>query len=154
MNNSVSFLNSTLIPALVSATITVIGSFIVYYKVQKNSEKQWLQDKLFEINKFSITYSYFEDSNFTKSFPNTKRSYDDELRYGTYCVLVFNYIERLLKYHKLYLNHAKSESYISHFLIMHRKWWFNDLEKNLEGYESNVTKVIMDFYSKEEEDNE
>ena len=107
-----------------------------------------LNDQLDNIIKIAIQYPYLESPTFTSTWNNNTNSEDEKyLRYENYCILVFNYMERLCQYYKY--DKAKIENHlnIKDWIRVHKDCWLNPSTpfENADGYSKDLKKLIENY---------
>lgn len=124
-------------------TSTIVSLLITRYNSRKNEEKS-LNDLLIQINNLIIKYPYFESIKYLSEYKEKIIFDEADLRYETYCVIVFNFLERLA----LYSNYTRSKMdefvNISEMIIPHKCWWSrpSNIEFNKKGYNAKFRKII------------
>jgi hypothetical protein len=128
-------------PSIIAAIMSILVSALVSFLVSKKTDHRHLSDQLDELLKISIQYPYLESELFAESWEANRKSQDDKyLRYDLYCTRLFNYFERLAKYHKYNADKIANDVAIKDWVRLHRSYWNNPPSK----YE-NVDSYVKEF---------
>ena len=129
---------------------TIIAAFISLYVTTKSNKKaviKSLQEQLDKILMISIEYPYLEDESFRESWSPNKVVDEKYLRYELYCVLVFNYMERISKFYKYNLSKINNHIDMKSWFRDHSKCWLNPTDKyeNVEGYSKEFRNLVSNY---------
>jgi hypothetical protein len=131
---------ATLISSGVAATTAIL--------INNGNVKKSLNDQLDNILKIAIQYPYLESSKFTSTWKANKDSNEDNyLRYENYCILVFNYMERLSKFYNYneqkIANHINLKEWVRH----HREYWMEPATpfENVDGYNKKFRELMASY---------
>lgn len=138
--------------ALISMVFSAITSFIIAIFNNKKSEEKALRDSLTQINQLNIQYPYLENTKYIRKYSKKKELSEKDMRYESYCIIVFNYLERLSIFCRF--NFLKMEKYVHvpELILPHKYWWINLLNTQFRqaGYNSKFI-TIVDRIIREEE---
>jgi hypothetical protein len=138
----------------IATTISVVVSVSVSYLINRKNnyfnEERRIDEMLNQINMISIQYPYLEDRKFILEWGNNKDSSDDKfLRYDSYCIIVFNYLERLSAFYNYKTKKIERNVHISEIIKLHSEWWKSPTgdNENIEGY-SKKFRIFVQKYIK------
>lgn len=135
-------LTTAALATIISVLITcLINWFIARYNSRKNTEKA-LQDLIIQINSLLIQYPYFENEDYLKRYVKKKKMLNEDLRYESFCIVVFNFMERLSRFCKF---DTKKMNYIFHYeeeILIHQTWWNKNIDENKRGYDSKFIEIV------------
>ncbi|WP_061266494.1 hypothetical protein [Leptospira interrogans] len=132
------------IVALVSMLFSGITSYLIALFNNKKSEEKALRDSLTQINNLNIQYPYLESKEYIVEFSSKIKLEEKDLRYDSYCIIVFNYLERLSIFCKF--NIAKMEEYVHvpELIIPHKYWWKKLIHTEFKqlGYHKKFIRIV------------
>lgn len=134
-----------------AAIATVISSGVaatVAVKINKVNGKKSLHDQLDSILKISIQYPYLESPAFTETWAENRNSEDEKyLRYELYCILVFNFMERLCQFYKYKKRKIAQHVNVRDWIRIHRQCWNNPSNEmeHIDGYDARLKKLIEEY---------
>ena len=134
-----------------AAIATMISSTIatsVAIRINKHNTVKNLNDQLDNILKIAIQYPYLESPLFCNSWLDNKDSEDERyLRYENYCTLIFNYLERLSKFHKFDTKRIQQDLNVKGWIRVHSSCWSNPSVpfENADGYDPRFKQIIEDY---------
>lgn len=140
----------TITSAAFATLISAITSALVTLWLNKNNKQRHIDDQLDTIIKISIQYPYLENSVFTSSWIDNKKSNEEEyLRYDAYCTLLFNYLSRLADFYKYDRNKIESYIAIKDWVRLHKNYWLNPASdyENIDSYDDKFRELI-NYYLK------
>ena len=147
MTNACNYLDTTMLSAGVSAIVSWGIS-----KWQMNvSESTRLNDLLMQVNQICIEYPYLEDSNFTNTWKNTSQKLTEKyLRYESYCIILFNYLERLAIYTSFNKKKMEKFVHVKEIIEIHHRWWQSPSigykeDMNISGYSDKFRNLVDEY---------
>lgn len=105
---------------------------------------------MINIIKIAIQYPYLESSSFCNKWLENKESDDERyLRYENYCILVFNYLERLCKFHRFNKEKIQQDLNVKAWIRVHKTCWLNPSVpfENADSYDPQFKKIVENFIS-------
>lgn len=141
-------IDMTLTTASIVALISIVTSAGVSLWINKFNNKKKLDEQLDNLLKIAIQYPYLESINFANNWKSDISETDEKyLRYDIYCVMLFNYLQRLSKYYKY--NKVKIEDHlaIKSWVRQHATYWNNPSNsyENIDSYEKKFTELINSY---------
>lgn len=121
---------------------------LVTFKINQKDKQQRLQDQLDSILKIAIEYPYLENPSFANTWNNNKDSESNEyLRYENYCTLVFNYLERLCKFHNYDSRKIEQHLNVKDWIRIHKQCWENPSLpfENADGYNEEFKSLMKKY---------
>lgn len=140
---------ATLTSAIISSSISIL---ISRYTSKKNEERA-LDDLLLQINTLTINYPHFEDSKFILNYRKHKTKNTEYLRYDSYCVIVFNFLERLCRLYNYDLVKINKFVHYVEMIECHGNWWLHEVNysENQKGYEKKFINLVDNILKKKME---
>lgn len=140
-------ITSPAIAAIVSLIVTIITNIFITRYNSKNNEKNKIEDTLLHINKLSINYPYVEDIEFTHNYKSKEFEKDMVLRYDVFCVIVFNFLEKVSKFYNYDKNKIENYIHIKEIVYIHKNWWIdtNNFLDNFQGYNKIFRELIGSY---------
>lgn len=135
---------TTAISGLIAGTIAALVSWVICRVTLRTQRRKALDDMIDKIVMVGIEYPYLEDDDFCSSWLKTDRTTEMAMRYGNYCCLVFNMLERLWLFQKGNSNRIEQVFYASEVIRRHKGWWKDD-HNNLRGYPIEFHRYIYDI---------
>lgn len=134
--------------AAFAGILSVAITYLVFKLNHQASEKNRIEDYLNQMVNYSIEYPYLENRTFIERWAENRNSTDEALmRYDSYCIFVFNFLDRLCRYYKF--DRAKIEEYlfIEEIIVSHKEWWNNpDRSFNNQNGYSETFKDFIIYY--------
>lgn len=141
-------LTAAAIATLVSATVATIVTVLVARYNQFWLERRALTDLVQQINMLNIQYPYFEDLEFIRKYGRKKRKSEAELRYESYCIIIFNFLERLGRFHSFKLKKMAAFVHVEEMVLPHSEWWIADTKENHIGYHPAFVGIVNKILEK------
>ncbi|MCW7498529.1 hypothetical protein ND860_18485 [Leptospira levettii] len=139
------------IVAILSMVVSGLTSILIAIFNNKKSEEKALRDSLTQINQLNIQYPYLENIEYIKKYSKTNKLKEIDMRYESYCIIVFNYLERLAKFCNF--NFEKMEKYVHvpELILPHSFWWKNLLNTEFRqcGYDNKFIILVDKIIKKE-----
>ena len=138
---------------LVSLLVTMGTTIFLQIKSNNNTQKEFLDKQLQEIQRLSFYDSFVENENYTNSWVLNKELYNRKelnnedlnnfLKYDVYTEMIFNFLEMSFKFYKTekkLLNYVDFKSW----LRIHAKCWQNPLQEhsNREVYGDKLCDMV------------
>lgn len=144
-----SAIDPTVTAAAIATLLSSVVASTVALKINSYNSLKSLNDQLDAILKIAIQYPYLENPSFCSSWNENKDLDKDEyLRYEMYCNLIFNYLERLCKYHKFNRKKINNHLDIKGWIMIHKDCWLNPTISNEnDGYDTRLKKLIENYLS-------
>jgi hypothetical protein len=154
------YFNLTITAAAIATVVSsIIASFVSIWISRRNNrinETSKLNDELIRLNTLAIQYPYLEDEIFIEGWNKWKEEREKEvkteedekyLRYESYCISNFNFLERLSKHFKF--KKIKIENFVQFKEIVrtHADWWNNPtgVYSNVEGYSKEFRNYVNEY---------
>lgn len=140
----------------ISLVVTTVVTIILQAKSNKNSQKEFLDKQLIELQRMSFYDPFVEDRDFTKNWLELKTKYENKticeteknqfLKYDVYTEMLFNFLEmscKVYKKEKDLLNYVDFKSWIR----THAACWKNPLDahSNREVYGKEIYNMVDDW---------
>ncbi len=138
---------TAIIATLISCIATIVNYFIFRTNYKASEEKRF-NDNLNQILSISIQYPYLEDFNFICTWTKNRNSSDDKyLRYDTYCIYNFNFLDRLCKYYRYNRKKIEHFVHVKEIIRTHASWWIHPKNEfdNIEGYSKEFRDFINSY---------
>ena len=138
---------------LVSLLVTMGTTIFLQVKSNNNTQKEFLDKQLQEIQRLSFYDPFVENENYTNSWVLNKELYNRKelnnedlnnfLKYDVYTEMIFNFLEMSFKFYKTekkLLNYVDFKSW----LRIHAKCWQNPLQEhsNREVYGDKLCDMV------------
>lgn len=138
---------------LVSLLVTMGTTIFLQIKSNNNTQKEFLDKQLQEIQRLSFYDPFVENENYTNSWVLNKELYNRKelnnedlnnfLKYDVYTEMIFNFLEMSFKFYKTekkLLNYVDFKSW----LRIHAKCWQNPLQEhsNREVYGDKLCDMV------------
>jgi len=138
---------------LVSLLVTMGTTIFLQVKSNNNTQKEFLDKQLQEIQRLSFYDPFVENQNYTNSWVLNKELYNRKelnnedlnnfLKYDVYTEMIFNFLEMSFKFYKTekkLLNYVDFKSW----LRIHAKCWQNPLQEhsNREVYGDKLCDMV------------
>jgi len=138
------------IPAAAIATlISSSVATIVALRINDYNSVSNFRDQLDNILKTAIQYPYLENPAFCDAWKENKDSEDERyIRYDHYCSLVFNYLERLCKYHRFNISKIEKQLNVKAWIRRHKYSWQypkGDPNENIDSYDKRFVNIIKQY---------
>lgn len=134
--------------AAIATLISSLISSIVALTVSKHNAIRNLNDQLDNILKIAIQYPYLESPHFTNTWTSDSIE-EHHLRYENYCILVFNYLEKLCKHYKYDTKKIEEHLNVEEWVLIHQVYWLSCGE-NQNGYSQKLKIIIKNYLNQNE----
>lgn len=134
-----------------AAIATIISSCvatIVSLLINRRNQKKDLNDQLDAIVKISIQYPYLESPRFTNTWNENKgKDLEQYIRYENYCVMVFNFMERLCKFYKFDKTKIEGHINLKQWIRIHQDCWNNPAIpfENSDSYPTKLKELLNSY---------
>jgi hypothetical protein len=137
------FIDTTIIAGLIAALV----SYFVAQYTYRGTEFQRLDGILFQLNSLAMEYPYLENETFINSLNKNYTSNDDAMRYETYCIMWFNFLERTFDFYKGNKKEIENFVQVKEIIRLHRDFWETPTGTytNIDGYNENFRKFINQY---------
>lgn len=139
---------ATITATIISTIIASLIAIVVNYISRRNSSKLELEKELHQIIKYSFDYPYLENEAFISKWNQNKNSDEERyLRYDIFCNLIFNYLEKLAKFHNYESKKIQNDVNARDWVRAHKDAWLNPVStfENADGY-CDKFKSLMNSY--------
>lgn len=132
------------IVALISMFFSGLTSFMISLFNNMKSEEKALRDSLTQINQLNIQYPYLENELYIHKYSERKRMNELDMRYESYCIVVFNYLERLSMFCNFKLSKMEKYVHVPELILPHHYWWKKLLNSEFErsGYHHKFISLV------------
>ncbi|MCK6527776.1 hypothetical protein L6R50_09505 [Myxococcota bacterium] len=140
------FLNAAGVSAIVASVVSGFGGFVSAWIIQRRAEWNSIDQGVDEIVRLGIEYPYLEDDEFCASWDPASRD-ERLLRYSSYCVFVFNVLERAWRYHDGDRNKIEERIGVKELVLRHQEWWKHPGHpaENIRGYPQGFRKFVKEY---------
>ena len=96
---------------ILPAFVGFLFAYITFSKQYDASERSRFNENLNKILDVNLEYPYIDDNDFINRWSKTPNSHSDSsIRYQTYCIFVFNFLQDISEYYKY--NKERVEQYV------------------------------------------
>lgn len=135
-----------------SAAVSAVVSVVIARINQRWSETRKLDELLQQINILTIQHPHVESTAFISRYSHSTRAPSDKmLQYEAYCIIVFNYLEKLGRFHGFDQTKMQKDVHVPEMILPHRAWWFRHLAHNRNAYARNFITIVQNLYQGVEE---
>ncbi|UZN08757.1 hypothetical protein M5D10_07450 [Leptospira santarosai] len=132
------------IVALISMVFSGFTSFLIALFNNKKSEEKALRDSLTQINQLNMQYPYLENIKYIEKFSKKRSLNEKDMRYESYCIIVFNYLERLALFCRFNVKRMEKYVHVPELVLPHRYWWKGLLNSKFKqtGYSARFISIV------------
>lgn len=144
-SNSIS---TTAIITVISTAFAIMINYFIFKKNYNAAEIKRLDDNLNQMINYTIQYPYLEEKTFIESWVKNKSNPNEQyMRYESYCIFVFNFLDRLCRYYNFNKISIEKFIHIKEVVRIHAEWWKNPTGEydNIEGYSDDFRKFINSY---------
>ena len=125
------------------ATIAVSAfvSWVTAKATSRGDERRAIFEGTARLIEWAIEYPFLEDDEFCRSWPNTGRTREDNMRYENFCCHVFNQLEHAWELFKGDEQKMRPTLYPEELVSRHRVWWQSD-ETNQKAYSTEFRQFV------------
>lgn len=141
--------------ATIVALISIIASSLTTYLIalfnNKKTEEKALRDSLTQINHLNIQYPFLENATFINKYSKKVNLNENDMRYESYCIIVFNYLERLATFCDFSFQKMENYVHVPELILPHSFWWKNLLNTEFRqcGYNKKFIMLVDQIIKKE-----
>jgi hypothetical protein len=127
--------------SIVTVLISVFVSWLTATVTIKGDERRAIRTENMRLIEWAIEYPFLESDEYCKTWPNTTRSDDDNMRYENYCCHVFNTLQHAWELHKGNEQKIRVTLYPEELIERHRAWWMHE-DVNQRGYPPDFRQFV------------
>jgi hypothetical protein len=126
---------------IATIVISAFVSWVTARRTIRGDERRAIFEGTARLIEWAIEYPFLEDDEFCRSWPETNRSRDDNMRYENYCCHVFNQVEHAWELFKGDELKMRPTLYPEELISRHRVWWESD-ETNQKAYPNEFRQFV------------
>jgi len=133
--------------AIATAVLTSAISYYIFLKQHNTDEKFRLNQNLNKLLDIDLQYPFLEDSAFVGWWDKNKESNKDSaLRYGYYCIYLFNFFQDVCEYYDYNEEEMAKFMDIDDLIGLHKSWWQLPENQTSEAYDLRFKKFVDALY--------
>lgn len=131
---------SGLIASIISLVVTVLMNLVF----QRQAARKRLDEALAQLNRFTLDNPFLENDASLARYLTGDAKFDMELKdkYNIFCIMKYNFLEDLSRFHGFKLNSIKKQIHIKEYLKDSETWWSNNRMINYEAYDKKFLHII------------
>jgi hypothetical protein len=140
--------------SVISISLSISSIVLAFYTFNKNynsTELNNLNTNLNQMISISIEYPYLEDSSFISKWPSFRDSSEERyLRYNSYCIYTFNFLQSVCSYYDYDKNKIEDFVNVDEIIQTHETWWKNPPsgeDPNTKGYDEKFDRFVNSILS-------
>ena len=139
--------NSAVVAAVVSGAVAGAVSLSAVRWQQSRGELLALRSTLDALNRIAMDFPYLESDRYAASWKADDKEDDQRLRYESYCVSVFNLLERYWSYYGGHRQSIEDAIGVGEWVRRHQAWWKYPQRRldNVRGYRRGFRAFVASY---------